>query len=310
MNTLENSLRDYVAVHRAVGLKFHVAERCLKQFVSFMNQRGACRITTQLAYEWATQPAGAKPAHWANRLGYVRRFARYVQADRCDTEVPPAQLIPVCNARAKPYLYSHKEIARLMAAAKALSPGNRLPGLSYHCLFGLLAVTGLRVSEALALTHEDVDFDHGILTVRAAKFGKSRLVPLHRSTHRILKGYVRQRDALIGEPRSPYFFVASGGGRLWGSRVRVAFYALSRQIGLREPSDHHGPRLHDFRHRFAIETLRRWYRCGQNVEALLPALSTYLGHVNIQHTYWYLSACPELLNAAAQRLQRQWEVRS
>ena len=218
MKTLEMALRDYLALQRAVGFKYREAERCLKHFVSSMNQRGACRITSQLAYEWATESAQATPAHWAQRLGYVRRFARYMQVDHPDTEVPSAQLIRARNARAKPYLYSHEEITRLMAAAKALSPGNRLPGLSYHYLFGLLAATGLRVSEALALTHENVDLDHGILTVRAAKFGKSRLVPLHRSTQRALKDYARQRDALIGEPRSPYFLVAGGGGRLWGQR--------------------------------------------------------------------------------------------
>ena len=310
MSTLEKSLRDYLALHRAVGFKLHDTERCLKHFVSFMHQRGECRITTQLAYEWATQPTRATPAHWAQRLGYVRRFARYLQAGQPDTEVPPTQLIPARYARAKPYLYSREEITRLMAAAKALSPGNRLPGLSYHCLFGLLTATGLRISEALALTREEVDLDHGILTVRAGKLGKSRLVPLHFSTQRMLKDYARRRDALIGEPRSSYFLVAAGGGRLWGPKVRVAFYALSRKIGLRGATDRRGPRLHDLRHRFAIETLRRWYRCGQNVETLLPALSTYLGHVNIQDTYWYLSACPELLNAAAQRLQKRWEVRS
>lgn len=310
MKALANSLREYLALRRAVGFKLHDAERCLKHFVSFMQQRGECRITTALAYEWATQPTRATPAHWAQRLGYVRRFARYLQAGQPDTEVPPMQLIPAHYARAKPYLYSREEITRLMAAARALSPENRLPGLSYHCLIGLLTATGLRISEALALTREDVDLDHGILTVRAGKFGKSRLAPLHFSTQRMLKDYARRRDALIGEPRSSYFLVAAGGGRLWGPNVRVAFYALSRTTGLRGASDRRGPRLHDLRHRFAIETLRRWYRCGQNVETLLPALSTYLGHVNIRDTYWYLSACPELLNAAAHRLQKRWEARS
>lgn len=197
-----------------------------------------------------------------------------------------------------------------MAAAKALSPGNRLPGLSYSCLFGLLSVSGLRVGEALALTRDDVDLAHGVLTVRAAKFGKSRLVPLHPSTQRVLKDYARRRDALIGEPRSPYFLVAEEGGRLWGPTVRVAFYTLSRQVGLRGPTDRSGPRLHDFRHRFAVETLRRWYRRGQDIDIHLPALTTYLGHVNIQDTYWYLSACPELMKVAAQRLEQRWEVRS
>ncbi|MGH8523418.1 MAG: tyrosine-type recombinase/integrase [Gammaproteobacteria bacterium] len=310
MNTLQNAVRDYVALHRALGFKFHEQERALTRFVSFMNERGARRITTKLAYEWATEPARATPAHWAQRLGYVRRFARHLQVDQPDTEVPPVQLIPARSIRAKPYLYTLQDIERLMAAAKALSPQRVLPGLSYWCLFGLLWASGLRIGEALALTCDDVDLVHGVLTVRAAKNGKSRLVPLHSSTQRTLKDYARQRDALIGEPRSPYFLVAANGGRLWGPTVRVAFYALSRQIGLRGPNAHHGPRLHDFRHRFAVETLRRWYRSGQSVEVRLPALSTYLGHVNIQDTYWYLSACPALMSLAARRLEQRWEVRS
>lgn len=310
MSTLEGSLREYVEYHRAVGFKFREQQHCLENFLSFMDERGARRITTRLAYEWATQPTRATPAHWARRLGDIRRFARFVQAHRPDTEVPPPQLIPARSKRARPYLYSQTEITRLMAAAKALSPGNRLPGLSYHCLFGLLVTTGLRVGEALTLTRDDVDLALAVLTIRGAKFGKSRLVPLHRSTQRMLQSYAQRRDVLIGKPRSPYFLVAEEGGRLWGPTVRVAFYALSRQIGLRGPTDHHGPRLHDFRHRFAVETLRRWYQRGEDVETLLPALSTYLGHVNIQDTYWYLSACPELMNAAARRLERRWEVHS
>ncbi|MBP6106670.1 MAG: tyrosine-type recombinase/integrase [Steroidobacteraceae bacterium] len=310
MNTLQSALRDYVMLRRALGFKFREQEQSLTQFVSFLNARGARCITTPLALEWAVQPAQAKPARWAQRLSYIRGFARHLQAEYPDTQPPSTQLIPARFMRAKPYLYTEEEIGRLMAAAKELSPGNRLPGLSYYCLFGLLAVTGLRIGEALALRRDDVDLDNGVLTIRGTKFGKSRLVPLHLSTQRMLRRYARQRDAWIGGPRSPYFLVAKEGGRLWGPTVRVAFYDLSRQIGLRGQSDRTGPRLHDFRHRFAVETLLRWYRGGQNIETHLPALSTYLGHCSVQNTYWYLSACPQLMGAAAQRLEKRWEVRS
>jgi len=306
MKTLHKALQDYAMLRRSLGFKFQEQEQILKYFVSFMNERGARCITTRLAFEWAVQPAHAKASRWAQRLSYVRGFARYLQAEDPATEIPATQLIPAHFERAKPYLYTQEEIARLMRAAKAISPGNTLPGLSYHCLFGLLTVTGLRVGEALALTHDNVDLEEGLLTIRGAKFGKSRLVPLHLSTQRMLRCYARQRDALLGEPRSPYFLVAQEGGRLWGPTVRVAFYELSRQIGLRGPSDRSGPRLHDFRHRFAVETLLRWYRAGQDIEVHLPALSTYLGHTNIHDTYWYLSACPELMSAAAQRLEKRW----
>jgi integrase len=307
MNNLQRSLRDYVSLRRSLGFKLVEQERCLKQFVLFMNIRDARCITTSLALEWATQPKEAKPGHWARRLSYVRGFANHLQVEHPDTQVPPMQLLPTTFSRARPYLYSQKEIRGLLVAAKASSPGDRLPGLSYHCLFGLLAVTGMRIGEALTLTREDVDLEAGVLTVRTAKFGKARLLPLHRSTQRILRDYAERRNALLGEPRSPYFLVAEQGGRLWGPTVRVAFYELSRQIGLRGPNDHTGPRLHDFRHRFAIETLLRWYRTGKDVELHLPILSTYLGHCSVQDTYWYLSACPELMSAAARRLEKRWE---
>jgi integrase len=309
MNSLQKALHDYVSLRRSLGFKFVEQQRCLKHFVGFMNARGVGYITTTLALEWATQPQGAKPGHWARRLAYVRGFARHLQVEHPCTQVPPMQLLPMRCSRAKPYLYSQQEIRQLLAAAKAYSPGDRLPGLSYHCLFGLLAVTGMRINEALTLTREDVDLKAGVLTVRAAKLGKSRLLPLHRSTQRMLKNYAARRDTLLGE-RSPYFLVAEEGGRLWGPTVRVAFYELSRQIGLRGPRDRSGPRLHDFRHRFSIEALLRWYRAGRDVELHLPALSTYLGHCNVQDTYWYLSACPELMSAAARRIEKRWEGHS
>jgi integrase len=310
MNSFRKALHDYVSLRQSLGFKFVEQQRCLKHFVAFMNMRGARCITTTLALEWATQPKGAKPGHWARRLAYVRGFARHLQVEFPHTQVPSMQLLPTSCTRARPYLYSQQEIRRLLSAARAYSPGDRLPGLSYHCLFGLLAVTGMRISEALTLTREDVDLEVGVLTVRAAKLGKSRLLPLHRSTQRILKSYAERRDALLGEPRSPYFLVAEEGGRLWGPTVRVAFYELSRQIGLRGPRDRSGPRLHDFRHRFSIEALLRWYRAGKDVELQLPALSTYLGHCNVQDTYWYLSACPELMSAAARRVEKRWEGHS
>ena len=308
MNTLNKALQEYVALRRTLGCKFQEQERALKQFVFFMSERGARCITTQLALEWATQ--AVHPASQAHRLSYVRGFARHLLATQPNTQIPSPQLLPARVTRAKPYLYTQQEIQSLMAAAKELSPRNGLPGFSYYCLFGLLAATGLRISEALALTRDDVDLEEGVLTIRGTKFGKSRLAPIHSSTRDMLMRYARQRDAVLGEPRSPYFLVAKHGGRLWGPTVRVAFYQLSRQIGLRAASDRRGPRLHDFRHRFAVETILRWYRAGENVETHLPALSTYLGHCNVQDTYWYLSACPELMDTAVRRLERHWELLS
>jgi integrase len=179
---------------------------------------------------------------------------------------------------------------------------------TFHCLFGLLAVTGLRVGEALRLRREDTDLHHGVLTIRDTKFGKSRLVPVHATTREALLRYAAQRDEHPDRQSSPYFFVTERGHRLLIQYVHPVFWKLSRQIGLRGLGDHTGPRLHDLRHRFAVQALVGWYRAGEDVERLLPALSTYLGHSCVRDTYWYLSACPELMEHAAKRLEARWEA--
>ena len=150
-----------------------------------------------------------------------------------------------------------------------------------------------------------------MLTIRGAKFGKTRFVPLHASTCSVLTDYIaRRQHHWAGRPVSSYVFVSSGGHQLDGGDVHRTFYALSRQIGLRRPSDSHGPRLHDMRHRFATHTLVRWYRSGQDPERRLPILSAYLGHVKVADTQWYLSGSPELMREAMRRLQHRWEDRS
>jgi integrase len=222
--------------------------------------------------------------------------------------VPPAGILPRLK-RAKPYVYSDAEINALLAAALALPPAGGLRRWTYHYLFGLIAVTGMRLSEAIGLQRDDVDLKNGMLTVRQSKFGKSRLVPLHSTTRAALGSYAERRDAHLGSRCVPSFFVAERGGRLLHQYVHRVFWRLSREIGLRRQDDHSGPRVHDFRHRFAIQTLLGWYREGVNVERQLPVLSTYLGHTCVRDTYWYLSACPELMQEAARRLDQRWEVK-
>ena len=196
----------------------------------------------------------------------------------------------------------------MLAAALALPPERGLRRWTYHCLFGLLAVSGLRISEALALRRDDTDLERGILTIRGTKFGKSRLVTIHSSTQQVLQDYSRRRDLHLVHPHSPCFLVAERGGQLLPQYVYPVFLKLSRQTGLRAETARTGPRLHDFRHRFAVATLLDWYRSGIDVDSLMPVLSTYLGHTCIRDTYWYLSACPELMGYATRRLERRWEV--
>ena len=304
MNTLSQALRQYVLMRRGFGFKFENQERRLTSFVRFMDGRAATIITHKLALEWAMLPIDGR-ASWALRLTDVRGFARYRRIAEIRTEVPPLGIL-VGPSRPRPYLYTDVEIQKLLTAALELPPADGLRRWTYHCLFGLLAVTGLRIGEVLNLRREDVDLEDGVITIRDTKFGTSRLVPVHHTTRAVLAHYAQRRDAHIWPPHSPYFFIAEQGGKLLHQYVHPVFLKLSRRTGLRSPDAHSGPRLHDFRHRFAVQTLLTWYRSGQSVESWLPVLSTYLGHTCVRDTYWYLSACPELMGLAARRLDVRW----
>ena len=310
MKPLRESMQDYLALRRSLGFKLRDAGICLAKFAGFLETQCATRITTQLALEWAQQNPSVQPATSAQRLSYVRGFARYHAARDPQTEIPPPGLLPFHPRRARPYLYSEEEIAHLLQCALELPPVGGLRPLTYHCLLGLLSVTGMRIGEAIRLQIEDVDLQQGLLTIRGTKFGKSRLVPIHRSTQEVLAAYRTLRDRCLANlGASSCFFITSRGHHLDIGDVHRTFYKLSRRIGLRTASASHGPRLHDFRHRFAVQTLLNWYRSGEDAERRLPVLSTYLGHVHVADTYWYLSACPELMEQAVTRLEQHWEGR-
>ncbi len=308
MSSLRRAVEQYLTMRRSLGFKLCDMGRNLRHFVSFMEQQGAPIITTALALQWAKQPQNAQPAHWAARLSFVRSFARYWSATDPQTEIPPLALLPHRYKRSTPYIYSKDEIQHLLKAARNLLPPTGLRPWTYHCLFGLMAVTGLRISEAIGLDRHDVDLEQGLLTVRLTKFGKSRLVPVHPSTVKRLRSYVRRRDDLYPQPLTSRFFLSNRGTPLTDWVARQTFVKLSRQIGLRKTSDRFGPRLHDLRHRFAVTTLLHWYRTGVDVEQRLPVLSTYLGHAHVTDTYWYLSAIPELLALTKDRLEKRWEA--
>jgi integrase len=310
MKTWQKAIDDYIQMRRSLGFKLHDANRALQNFAVFLNHRRARHITIALAMQWAQQDPAARPVEWARRLSFVRGFARHWSAYDPHTEVAPWGLLPHRPSRARPYIYSSEEVRQLLQAAEHLSPARGLRARTYYCLLGLLSVTGLRISEALNLQSQDVDLSEGVLTIRCGKFGKSRLVPIHPSTRKVLSDYAARRDRFLAGRPAHRFFVSKHGTRLDGAEVRRTFYELSRRIGLRGASASHGPRLHDFRHRFAVQTLVQWYRSGQDVERCLPILSTYLGHVHVADTYWYLSACPELMGLAVKRLEDHWEGQS
>lgn len=233
-------------------------------------------------------------------MGTVRGFARFLSALDPATEVPPAGLLPEPSHRAVPYIYSDEDIARLRQAAGRLRPEHRAD--TYQTLIGLITVTGMRVGESVRLDRDDVDLAEGVLTIRNTKFGKSRQLPLHPTSVDALAAYARRRDERRPRPKSPSFFTSAIGTRLLRDNVSTVFPRLVREAGLQSANRLRPPRLHDARHSFAVRCVIRWYRQGLDVEARLPLLSTWLGHVAPSSTYWYLSAVPELLELIAERI--------
>lgn len=302
MNGLLEALDDYLALRRRMGFKLTKHEPELRKFIAFLNTQAAGFITTDLALCWAQQPQHTTQAHRAQRLGMVRDFARYLSASDSRTQIPPQGLLPAQPRRAQPYIYSNEEILSLIRQSSRLQPPGGLRPHTYSTLFGVLAVTGMRISEVVDLDRDDVDLKQGVITVRQSKFDKTRLLPVHSSTQRKLKAYARRRDKMMAVRSSEGFFISDRGVRLNPYIVRYTFIRISRLIGLRKATDSHGPRLHDLRHTFAVRTLINWYRSGINPEQRLPLLSAYLGHAKVSDTYWYLSAVPELMEALSTRL--------
>lgn len=305
--TLDQTLQDYLTMRRALGFKLAENGRQLVDFVAYMQTVDASTVTTEAALAWATQPTTCTPVWWARRLAMVRGFARHLKAIDPATEIPPLGALPHRCERVAPYLYSEADIAALLAAARRLPSPQR--AATYETLIGLLAVTGMRSGEAIRLDRDHIDWDEGIVLVWNSKFQKSRAIPVHPSTVAALRRYAQIRDAHHPHPSSPAFFLSTTGTRLIAGTLHCVFARLVRQTGLGQPG-RRLPRPHDLRHRFAVHTLVGWYRAGVDVEAHMPLLSTFLGHSHPENTFWYLSAVPELLLLASQRLERAERRRS
>jgi len=300
MSGLNQAVEDYLTTRRALGFKLERHGRLLPHLVGYLERAGAATVTTELALAWATQSEG-HPDESAKRLSVARGFARYLQTLDSNAEVPAADLLARQQRRSSPYLYSDADVVALMAATSTL----RFPlrSATYRTLIGLLAVTGMRVGEAIGLVRDDLDWSHRRLIIREGKFGASRELPLHPSTIDALEMYAQLRDQCWPQPRSP-FFISMAGTRLIHENVHWTFRRLVRHVGLQPRSASCRPRIHDLRHTFAVNTLIDWYRSGVDVAAWMPRLSTYLGHAAPAWTYWYLSATPELLSLAAARLDQ------
>jgi integrase len=301
MSQLRNELCDYLALRRSMGYKLRRAEKLLAQFVCFCEATGAQAVTVDIALGWATLPEAASPSWVCHRLGVVRAFSRYLALVDNRNQIIPTNLVPHRPARATPFLYSEEQVLAMMAAARTFPSPVRQA--TFETIIGLLWATGMRIGEALELDRGDVDLVHGVLTVRHSKFGKTRELPLHNSTTVALSAYARRRARWFPGGDSPAFFVSAAGTRVLYCNFHLGFKELLRRAGIEARSRSCRPRPHDLRHAFAVRTLINWYRGGVDVEANLAKLSTYMGHVLPAHTYWYLSAAPELLTLAAARLE-------
>ena len=303
--TMTALVDEYLAFRRNLGFTLKSEGRELRSFARYADHTGhEGGITAELAVRWAQLPATADRVYWARRLGLVSRFARYLLASDPSTEVPDPGFFGSSHRRREPHIYSDVEITQLLRAAARLWPASGLRPKTYTTLLGLLASTGLRIAEALRLSRDEVDLDIGVLTVSETKFHKSRLVPLHPTTTMALRCYAEHRDHFCRLPRARTFFLSDAGIPVKYRRVNDAFVKLRRRLGWMADGGRRLPTIHDMRHTFACRRLLGWYEEGADVNLKMPALSTYLGHVRVSDTYWYLTAIPELMARAAARFEK------
>jgi len=304
MKPLKYQVEKYIQFRRQLGYKLKSSEKILNNFASFSEEQGVSYVKIEIAVSFAKKNPKASPATWSTLLGIIRQFALFLSTIDQRTEIPPLNLIPSSYQRSKPYIYTNEQIQNLLKACTKLGSRSEILKHTYYTLFGLLSITGMRISEAISLKQSNVDFSNEIIFIKKTKFRKSRIIPLHSSTLSELEKYINYRSKLIPQSKSPNLFVSSDGTGLKYHNVRKAFVRASIYAGLRSGIKGHGPRMHDLRHGFAVKTLTEWYRNGTDVEVHLPLLSTYLGHINPASTYWYFTATPDLLNQAVIRLEK------
>ncbi|WP_457662901.1 tyrosine-type recombinase/integrase [Sinorhizobium medicae] len=295
----------YLSIRRRLGADLSRDERILRRFAAFVDNDGAEYIDTRLIMRWLESLPSASAGTRGARFRVARQFAAWLHGTDPRHEVPPQGLVPGHVQRVHPHIYSDAEIIAIFEHARSLPSVYGMRGLTCSTLFGLIAVTGLRINEALRLDQTDLDIETGVLRVRFGKLGKERLLPLDPTVAQKLESYGRERDRLLGR-RSEALFVACKGHRLGDCGARYNFALVCQQIGLRPRQDYkrhgRGPRIHDLRHTFAVRTMLNWYRSGHDVGREMIKLTTWLGHASPTDTYWYLEAVPELLELAAARI--------
>ena len=307
--SLQARVERYLLERRRLGFSLRSPAYSLRSFVRYLQAVGhRGPLTMEVMADWARRDShgSSDPHTWARRLKHLRSFTRWLQQFEPRTEVPDNTIFGCLPERQAPHIYSQPEIVDLLAAARRLAPASTLRAIVFETLFGLIASVGMRISEALSLRNEDVDLRRGMLTIRQAKFGKSRQVPMHPSTVEALRHYRWTRD-LAGESAAPdaAFFIGTRGRRrglpLGTRQVHRVFVDLRQQLGWCNRGAHHAPRIHDLRHTFIVRRIVQWQAQGMDVDQAMLSLSTYVGHASVSNTYWYLSAVPELMAVAAGR---------
>lgn len=299
---MQDRVAAYLHYRRQLGYRLKIEGAQLVRFAEFTDRRGHDGpLTLASVLAWAS--ASRTLLGPARRLEVIRPFAKYCQLFEAETVIPPAGLLGPGHRRLPPHIYTDDEVSTLLAAASQLAPRDGLRPATVHTYLGLLAATGLRVGEALALDRQDVDLDSGMITVQCGKFGKTRLVPVTPSTGAALAGYCKRRNQLLPWLDSKAFFCADNGRRFNYDQACYAFQCLRLQLGWKRNGGRL-PRMYDLRHTFACCRLRQWYEEGVDVNWALPQLSTYLGHAKVSDTYWYLTAVPELMAIVTERFEQ------
>jgi integrase len=301
--TMLAKAEQYLEFRRGLGYQLKIEGQQLQQFGRFADASGhRGPLTIELALRWAQSAEGCDRLYWARRLEIVRCFARHLAVTEPGTQVPGRQLLGPAHRRTTPHIYTSRELADLLGAACRLSSRHGVRPQTYVTLIGLLACSGLRISEALRLASPDVDLARGVLRIRETKFRKSRLVPLHPTAVVALQTYVANRTRILGISKTDRFFLSDQGKELPYSTVRHTFRRLCASVGITGAPRKH-PCLHDLRHSFACRCVERWYRAGTDLDHAISALAVYLGHANVTDTYWYLTATPDLMALAANRFE-------
>jgi integrase len=294
--------KQYLEMRRNLGFALHIEGEQLLRFARYVEKAGhSGPLTTEIALQWAQASSGSRINH-ARRLDIIRRFARYMKLCVPGTEIPPEGMLGPSYRRLSPYIYSQEEISALIGACRRLTPLNGIRPHTHATLFGLLACTGMRISEALRLSIDDFDPEQGIITIVEGKFHKSRLLPLHPSCVKALMVYRDLRERR--NPLTSAFFVTEKGTSLKYLKVLMTFRMIAKNLNWSRDT-----RIHGLRHTFAVRKLLQWHLDGEDVHRHIGKLSTYLGHCKVQGTYWYFSAVPELMALAAERFEHYAEVR-